>query len=674
MNTEKRLRTAVPARAREDVATGSSQPSSPAREPRRRVGLRAHLRYRFDLALSRGPLTVIGYLGLIMLVIILVSATLLSVLHLTGITVDGSDTTKPLNFGEAFWQSLLRVLDSGTFASDNDWPTRVVALFVTLCGIFLAGSLIGLIATAVDQKISELRKGRSAVIETGHTLVLGWSPRLPSILSEITIANENHRGLAFVVLANRAKDEMEDELKRLVPDTKTTRVVCRTGDPGDAQDLKLVNLEGARSVIVLSGESGDAGVVKAVLAVRSIDPTFERLRVVAELEDIDHAETLRSLTDGRIATVQADEVISRVTAQACHQGGLAGVFRDLLDFDGDEVYFTVVPELYGHTYREALTAFDGSAVMGICRDGVVTLNPSPDTVFVEGDEVITVSADDNAVIFTGFVRDVDVEIVSGVPFTEPPQRIAVLGWSSLGASVIRELDQFLASGSIVDVIVDRSVLSAEDVVLPAHDNCAVNVHVVDPGPQAVLDVVTHSDYDQAIVLGYRRTLEPDQADARSMLTLLALHKAFAGAPHKPRVVAEMLDRANVAIAQTTGVDDFIVSDELSSLMMAQLSERLDLQQVFDELFDVEGCFVALHPAVLYAPDHETTFASVVASAALRGESALGFRVGRGDVWLNPPKSTPVNLGATDQVLVLGPRTPRLPGPPPVETIAASTEA
>ncbi len=73
-----------------------------------------------------------------------------------------------------------------------------------------------------------------------------------------------------------------------------------------------------------------------------------------------------------------------------------------------------------------------------------------------------------------------------------------------------------------------------------------------------------------------------------------------GCRQRPRVVAEMLDRANVAVAQTTGVEDFIVSDELSSLMIAQLSERLELHKVFDELFDAVGCFVALHPAPLYA--------------------------------------------------------------------------
>ena len=471
-------------------------PEKSAAPPRRRSSLVGRLRYRFDLALARGPLVVIGYLGIIMLAIILVAATLDTTLQLTGVSGGGR-----LDFPEAFWQSLLRVLDTGTFASDQHWTTRVISLLVTLSGIFLAGSLIGLIANAVDQKIESLRKGRSAVLEEGHTLVVGWSPRLPAILRELVIANANHRKQALVVLADRPKDEMEDELRRAVPDTRTTRVVCRTGDTGDPDDLRLVNVEGARSVIVLAGDQGDAGVVKAVLAVRSIDPTFDRTRLVAELYDPAHAETLRALTDGRIATVRADEVISEVTAQACHQSGLAGVFRDLLDFDGDEIYFADATPLIGHSYREALRAYESASVIGLFRAGQVVLNPPVETLFETGDQVIAIAADDDRVAFTGFVGDVDVERVAGADFAEPPQRIAIIGWSVLGQRVLGELDQFVTAGSTVEVIVDRTVFTAEEVVVGEYENCAVHAHAIEPGPTALLAVLKDPSYDQVIVLG-----------------------------------------------------------------------------------------------------------------------------------------------------------------------------
>jgi len=655
VNAEKRRRTAVP-KAQKSSGSGAPTPAVVVRTAAH-PSIGAKLRYRFDLALSRGPLIVIGYLGLVMLAIIVLASIFIWVFQLKGVN-GGESISNPF---DAFWQAMLRAVDSGTFAADATWPTRLVGLFITICGIFLAGSLIGLIASAVDLQIEQLRKGRSTVLETGHTLVLGWSPRLPTILSELVEANSNQKKAAFVVLAAVPKDEMEDELRVRVPDTGTTRVVCRTGDPSSPTDLAMVNVTGARSIIVLAGDEGDAGVVKAVLAVRSVDPTFANAHVVAELDNPGHAATLRTLTEGRIVTIQADEIIAELTAQACHQAGLAAVFRELLDFDGDEIYFTAVPELVGVAYRDALLAFTSCSVLGWIRgDGVVELNPPGDAVFGNGYEIITVAEDDDKVAFTGVIEPPPISVDTTVGFDEPAQRILMIGWSDLGPGVLRELDEFLTEGTTVELIVDPSLITSElndlDPEVPATTNCTITVHRGGRGPEALMQMA-RAGFDQAIVLGYREPVPVSEADARTMLTLLTLDNAFAESAKRPRVVAEMLDRANVAVAQTTGVEDFIVSDELSSLMIAQLSERLELHKVFDELFDAEGCFVALHPAPLYAvAETPTAFAEIVAAASQRGQTAFGWRLdATGEVVVNPDKSATVTLTETDQVLVLAPR-------------------
>jgi hypothetical protein len=312
-------------------------------------------------------------------------------------------------------------------------------------------------------------------------------------------------------------------------------------------------------------------------------------------------------------------------------------------------------------------------VIGMLRDGRTQLNPPGDTAFAEGDEVIVVAADDDRVVFGGF-QHVPVGAVSGaLPFVEPARRVVIVGWSPLGETVLRELDQFLGAGSVVDLVIDSGVLGADEVAMPDCVNCSVQLHALPAHPQALVDIVSGRDYDEAIVLGYRHKLTPAQADTRSMLTLLALHKAWASREARPRIVAEMLDRSNVAVAQTTGADDFIVSDELSSLMIAQWSERLELQDVFAELFDSDGNFISLRPAGLYAGATPTTYAHVVAIAAERGESALGYRIDE-DVVLNPSKSACLTFGADDQVLVLGQRAGRPPTAPALAGVLDASPA
>ena len=330
-----------------NVAVGAGTRRAAAKG-RRRHPLRARLRYGFDNALSRGPIAVIGWLGAITLAVVLVAAAIELVLHVLGIESFPS-------FHEAAWQAMLRLLDPGTFSGDEGWANRLVGLFATLSGIFIAGSLIGLIANSVDQRVESLRKGRSAVLEDDHTLILGWSDRVAVVLKELVIANESEKSAAVVVLAGEDKMVMEDSLRDEVEDLRTTRLVCRNGSTSSAADLELVNLAGARSVIAVGGD--DAEVVKSVLAIsllrQAAGGAGPYRPVVAEIADAETAASVRSLFGDEVVVVTSDAVVAELTAQACRQRGLSAVFRELLDFDGDEIYFASFESLVGRTYGYA---------------------------------------------------------------------------------------------------------------------------------------------------------------------------------------------------------------------------------------------------------------------------------------------------------------------------------
>ena len=620
-----------------------------------RHGRLAVLRYRFDNAISRGPLVVIAYLALLSLAIVVVTAVIAALWNLQ--FGGGNEETFP----EDVWQALLRVLDAGSFASDTAWPTRTLALFTTLAGIFLAGSLIGLIANAVDQKVEDLRRGRSAVVEVGHTVILGWSPQVPRIIGELVIANESEKSAAVVVLAREDKTVMEQELRDRIADAKTTSIVCRSGNPAVPDDLRRASIETARSVVIVRDIDGDAGVVKAVLSVRAVDPAFDQAHVVAELSDKDNAATIRSLSQGRVLTVSSDDVVAEVTAQACLQGGLAAVFQDLLDFDGDELYFTPVPELAGRTYAEGLLAFASCSVIGrMTATGIVELNPEPDTVLAHDDELIVVAADDSAAVLTGIV-DVaaPVPAVAEVP-PAPPGHIVLVGWSGFGAKVLRQLDEFLPPGSRVEVVVDADLVDPTAIEATSMTNASLTVRRGNGGPGDLTPLTTGAPPQQIIVLGYRDALSVDDADARTLLTLITLRQTWplqvgTGDDHV-RIVAELLDQQNLVLADPVGVDDLIVSDALASLLMAQLSERAELQAVFDDLFDADGAVIELQPAAAFVPTTEVSFAEVVAAGARRGTSAFGYRfAATGQVVMNPPKSARCTLSGGDQVIVVATR-------------------
>ncbi|RBY87319.1 hypothetical protein [Blastococcus sp. TF02A-26] len=651
--------TSRPARPGKAVSRRSRMSSAPAplppgaRRPRptMRPTLGQRLRYRFDNALARGPAVVIGWLALVTLAIFVLAGLAFWAFRLDGVNGEGPVS----NPAEGIWQAMLRVVDAGTFAGDSSWPMRLLSFVVTLAGIFIAGSLIGLIANAVDQRIEGLRKGRSDVLESGHTVVLGWSPRIAAIISELVVANASERDAAVVVLGAEDKTVMEDALAAAVPETGSTRVVCRSGSPAKAADLRMVNLLGARSVVVMGAGAGDADAIKAVLAIKTLDPDFSGPRVVAEISDPLYAASLQTLTDGRVVTVNSDHVIAEITAQSCRQSGLSQVLRDLLDFDGDEIYFGSFPELTGRTYAEVLTAFERCAVLGIARaDGTLLVNPPGTTVLAQGDEVLAVAEDDSTFLSTGVVPH--ALPVPAIAADEPPapQRLLVVGWSVLGPKVVREIDQFARAGTVMEVVVDPALVDPLDVRVPGLENTELVVHTTSAGPDELADLVAAERYDQGIVLSYRDAGDAADSDARTLLTLLALRRAWpAGREGGVRIVAEVLDRDDVELAQAGGVDDWIVSDEVTSLMLAQLSERTELAQVFLELFSPEGARLSFRPALRYAGHEPVPYGALVAAGAARDESVLGYRdAASGTVHLNPAKSAVLALGPADQVLVV----------------------
>jgi ion channel POLLUX/CASTOR len=625
----------------------------------RKPGFRARLRYRFDTVMSRGTGIVILWLAGITFGLVFVAALVLTIF---GIGINEDKTPSLL---ERFWQSLLRILDPGTFSGDSGWPLRVTMLLVTLLGVLIGGSLIGLIVAAVDSKVEQLRRGRSVVVERGHTLILGWSPRVFTLISEIVAANANQRRSCIVVLASEEKPDMEEAIRDRVGDTKRTSIVCRTGDPSSPQDLLIANADEARSIVVLAaGEDGiaDAEAVKAVLAVMSGESRRAGPTVVAELNDAETARALHEASQGNVVTVQAAEVIARVTAQACRQSGLSLVWRDLLDFSGDEIYFQAERELEGRTYGDVLLAYDTSSVIGRrAADGTIAVNPPMETVFEPGDSVIAISADDDTVVVTGFVDEDAPDVVLSPARSDRTDRLLVVGWSHLGPVVLRELDQFAPDGSTVDVLVDADHVDRGELVDLDLARLRMTYQSTGGDLDELSSQVRARPYDKVIILGYRSGLSPPEADARSLLTLLILQQSMAAnsSGQRPRIVTELLDARDVDLARATGADDFVVSDELSSLMLAQLAERADLEDVFTDLFDVEGSAIALQPAEWYVASEPVPFRRVVAAARARGETAIGYRIERGpdglpSVVLNPPKTDLVQLRGTDQVVVIAP--------------------
>lgn len=620
------------------------------------------MRYRFDNTMSKGAPALIIWLGLLSLVLILLAALILTAGRI------GPGGGEGLNFGEAAWESLMRTLDSGTMGGDEGWGFRFVMLGVTLSGIFIISTLIGVISSGIESKLEELRKGRSFVVENNHTVILGWTPQVFSIISELVIANENQKDSCIAILADHDKVAMEDEIADKVGKTGRTRIICRSGSPIDLSDLEIINPHAARSIIIPSPpvEDPDTHVIKSILAITNNPKRrAEPYHIVAEIRNSHNLEVARLVGGKEAQLVLADDLIARITVQASLQSGLSVVYTELLDFGGDEIYFHEEPGLTGRSFGEALFAYEDSALIGLRKnDGAILLNPAMTTPVENGDQLIAVSADDDTIRLSGMTSwDISKDAIYDVDhITRFSSRTLLMGWNHRATTVINELDEYLNQGSQITVVADtvdaRSIVAAECGELK---NSHLEFVHGDISSRKLLDTLNVSLYEHIIILSYSETLSSQQADARTLITLLHLRDIANQTHAEFTITTEMLEVQNRDLAAVTRADDFIVSNKLISLMLSQISENKELTAVFQDLFDPEGSEIYLKPIGDYIHlDKPVNFYTLLEAARRRGEVALGYRIKAESadaekmhgVHVNPKKSGKVLFTDDDKIIVL----------------------
>ncbi|MFM6980937.1 MAG: CASTOR/POLLUX-related putative ion channel [Micrococcales bacterium] len=605
--------------------------------------------------MSRGLVALIGLLAV-------ASAVFIALMALVVVTFKLFPPHDKLTFDQAFWYSLLRTLDPGTMGGDQGDGFRLAMLLVTIVGLILVASLIGIVSNSFNNKVDQLRKGKSRVLEANHTLILGWNSKVFTLLHEIAIANKSKAKSVVVILAEKDKVEMEDEIRAKVADLFGTRVIARNGDPLNLLDLKIANPEKARSIIILSSESetdsdADSATIKTCLALlNSRKDQSHEYHIVGEIRNEANIEAARIVGGDQAHWVLGDDLMSRIIVQTCRQMSLSKVFTELLDFNGSEIYLNHQPQLVGKQYGEAIKHFGYGCAFGIISGMNVELNPSSSRVVNQNDLFLVIAEDQN-----------QIKLAKG-PAVEPkkfsnqkrkpqgPEKTLILGTNKKVAEIIREMNKYMAKGSEVVIVADHPVAK-----LPKFGNLKVTYIEADSTSQLVIADLGVTKFHHIVVLADRERFSTQQADARTLLTLLHLRELAKQKSVHLNIVSEMLDDRNRELAESTNADDFIVSDKLVCLMLAQIEESPEVSHVFAELLSGSGTEIMLHPIEWYVKtDSAIDFDTLVAAAIEQGESAIGLSISnlRADnsvenqVVLNPDRKTNYKLKSGDRLIVV----------------------
>ncbi|MCB1137472.1 MAG: hypothetical protein KDK23_01905, partial [Leptospiraceae bacterium] len=601
----------------------------------------ARLRYSFDNFMSRGGMAVF----LALLTLFAISFIVLSGLRIVfGLLMP--DETSSSIFAQ-MWRAFLQILDGGAIAEDTDanWLSRVAGIVTVFVGLILFSSLVAFITSQFEAKLAELRKGRSAVLEDGHSIILGFEERILDILGELIIANESESYAAVAILSETDKEEMDDFLNDRLTERKTTRIVTRSGSTSSIGSLRKMGIERANSVLILNHatsadspedrDDADARVLKSIIAVLAATDKTNHPPIVAEI----HSETLRNvattISEGSIIAVDREGLLARMLVQTSRVPGLFSVYSSMVGFDGQELYF-YRPEggWQDESFQDITFRFSGSAVMGFRHeDGSIMLNPPSEFRPASNDQAIILAEDDSAIKYldVGATRPQREELPQ-YDIHRHQESYLIIGWNQKGPVILREYADYIPQESRMTVVIQPDsqshdlVQSTISTLAEKHPALQLGWKELDWSDPAKMSELRPEEYGTVILLA-RDGTNPESVDAASIAGLLqvrqhlkAMEKKL-GHPPATRVISEIMDSENVDLVLETGVKDFLISNQFISRILAQVAMEPDVHYVYEDLFSEEGSEIYLKPVAAYFNDplKPRSYAECVSAALHRRE-------------------------------------------------------
>ena len=627
------------------------------------------LDYYFSSSKWAKPLTLLGLsFGLIFL-----GGVLLSV-----------STGDPLS--SSAWVSWTYVADPGTHADAEGFMERAAAFFITLGGMLIFALMIGIISEEIGEKVDELKQGRSRVIESDHSLILGWSDKALPIMQQICLANESEGGGMIVVLADFDKEEMEETLNAALQSKEHafellgTEVIFRSGNCLAESDLKKVSISTARSIIALSSvttdpDEADSKMLRQVLSLKAYGELSGY--VVVEIQDVDNKCLIDIVAGGMAEVVVAHDVIGRLMIHCARSPGLGMVLEALVGFEESEFYIQEWSELTGKTFHEITCRFDDAIPVGIkSEDGEIKLVPNGDYVIKEKDAILVLAEDND----TYEVNDGRYGTTCGnAHITSNPKQkketLLLCGWRRDMADLIMQLDALVSAGSELWLLNTVPLKERNELLKDKGNKDELELHnlsiknivgnpiirrqlktlvALDPKGNPTGEVAMLDEFDSILILADAgvETTGMEELDSRSLASLLIIQdlqrelfdqKSGESLKEYPSPISEILDTRTRSLLQVSNVQGFVMSNQIVSAMMAQIAEDRDMNCVLGELLSPHGCETVLRDISYFLDlekENEASFWDIALRAQQRGELAIGYKPNHdslllGKVQINP---------------------------------------
>ena len=606
-------------------------------------------RYWFDNRMANGSLGLIRLLLIVTIIIIVVISVIILV---CGFSEDG-------DAGGVFWETMSTVINAWMPSFEDGSIGYIILMAVAaIAGLLVTSVLIGIFSTAIEERITGLKNGNSAIIEEDHIVVLGYSEGEFTLIKQLVDASADDKR-CIVVAGDAERSEMEAAIRDNVDVPKNVRLVCRNIDIYDPASVKKCCVEHAQAVIV--NPRNDIETVKALLAVASVlEESGSFVHVYAVVSRASFLLPDAYKKERGITQLLANRILSKVIAHSCTQPGLSQTLMEFLDYDGCNLCEIRVPEAEGLTFGEVTGRLEGGVPVGVIKfEGKkCVLNPAAD---------FEVGVNDSLLVFTEFpetVRltertDVAVKVCAeqGGEGTET-ESVLILGVNEEIATILEELPYNTRKIRIAgadDEAREEILKTCGKLREKGRRNYAVEF-VRDTVPRHLESLAAIIEDSAHVVLLNDHEKEEDEADTENILRILNLRTVRDSMGLRFSITAELRRELSQRLVDSGDMTDFVVASNMVSLFLSQLADRPELESVFRELISDEGNEIFLKKASELRLEKNLTVREARIAALEQGYVLLGIMDDENGVTVpvfNPPLDSAFSLDDGDRLIVIG---------------------
>ena len=353
-----------------------------------------YIKYKFNKAFEKNILYLFFFLFGISILGILLFAILLFLLQTVGLLSDENI------FLQTLWYVFRLFYDQNAILSlsveQNNLIDFISRFAVTIFGILVFSTIIGIITTFIANKVESLRSGKSKIEEENHIVFFNFSIQLVPLISELCVAYAKEKK-TFVIVSNEEPLRVIERVNSIIKIPKNISIVARKGFAWQSKTLDLVNLSKAKQIIILKPDVGEKHTSELDCDVE-VGKSFTYLianenwqknpcSIVAEFHDtstsnlyLNYCEDIIKMQREKLgkdweapSIISSSSLESNLLATCINTPDLTEIYDNIFGYEGSEVYFVdtkepkftnVLNKYWGKGLKEINSIFDRIIVLG----------------------------------------------------------------------------------------------------------------------------------------------------------------------------------------------------------------------------------------------------------------------------------------------------------------------